>query len=106
MLHVNAVIGVGCDGRIGVLLPGEGLRPADDNLDAVVLNGAGEGLRQSSLGDECLHGFFDLRTEGFEVRFGFITSYLCSKKLVDNFILGCHSDSALFPLVPCEGVKN
>ena len=88
LLHVNSVVGVGGDGRVGVLLPGVGLRPADDDLDAVVLDGAGEGLAQAAFGDEGFDSFLYLRTERFERCFGFVTCYLRSEKLVDYFVIG------------------
>ena len=47
LLHVDRVIRVRGDRRVGVLLPGVGFRPADDDLEAVVLDGAGEGLTQT-----------------------------------------------------------
>ena len=91
LLHVNSVVGVGGDGGVGVLLPGVGLRPADDDLDAVVLDGAGEGLAQAAFGDEGSDGFLYLRTERFERCFGFVTCYLCSEKLVNDFKIGIHN---------------
>ena len=66
LLNVDGMVGVGGHGRVGVLLPGVGLGAADDDLDAVVLDGAGEGLAQAALGDEGLYGFLYLRTECFE----------------------------------------
>ena len=100
LLHVNSVVGVGGDGGVGVLLPREGLRSADDDLDAVVLDGAGEVGRQPLLFDELPDSGFHLRTETLQRRFGFVTCYLRSEKLVDNFIIllcalrlivGCHN---------------
>ena len=87
LLHVNGMVGVGGHGRVGVLLPGVGLRPADDDLDAVVFDGAGEGLAQAAFGDEGSDGFLYLRTEHFERCFGFVACYLCSEKLVDDFVV-------------------
>ena len=87
LLHVDGMVGVGGDGRVGVLLPRERLGSADDDLDAVVLDCAGEGTRQAFFGDECLHGFLHLRTEGFEGRLGFVTCYLRSEKLVNNIVV-------------------
>ena len=95
LLDVDRVVGVRGDGRVGVLLPGVGLRPADDDLEAVVLDGAGEGLTQTTLGDEGLDGFLYLRTEDLEGFFGLVAGYLCCKKLIDNFVV-CHNSSALF----------
>ena len=90
LLHVDRVIRVGGHGGVGVLLPGVGFRPADDDLEAVVLDGAGEGLTQTTFGNEGLYGFLYLRTERFKGFFGLIACYLCCKKLIDNFvILGC-----------------
>ena len=40
LLHVNSVVGVGCDGRVGVLLPCKRFGSADDDFDAVVLDSA------------------------------------------------------------------
>ena len=100
LLEVDGMVGVGGYLGTGVLLPREGLGPADDDIDAVVLDGAGEVGGLALLLDECLHGGFHLRTEGFEGCFGFVTCYLCSEKLVDNFvvhlcalrlIVGCHN---------------
>lgn len=87
LLHVNSVVGVGGHCRVGVLLPGVGLRPADDDLDAVVLDGAGEGLAQATFGDEGLDGILYLRTERFEGFFGLVACYLCCKKLINNFVV-------------------
>ena len=87
LLQVDRVVRVGSDGRVGVLLPRERLGSADDDLKTVVVDGAGEGARQSAFGDEGLHGLFHLRTEGLERRLGFITCYLRSEKLVDYFII-------------------
>ena len=87
---VDGVVGVGGHSRVGVLLPGVGLRPADNDLDAVVLDGAGEGLAQTTFGDEGLDGILYLRTERFEGFFGLVAGYLCCKKLINNFVvLGC-----------------
>ena len=88
LLNVNGMVGVRGDGRVGVLLPGVGLRPADDDLDAVVFDGAGEGLAQAALGDEGLDGFLYLRTERFKGFFGLVECYLRSEKLVDIFVVG------------------
>ena len=88
LLNVDGMVGVRGDGRVGVLLPGVGLRPADDDLDAVVLDGAGEGLAQAAFGDEGLYGFLYLRTERFKGFFGLVTCYLRSEKLVDYFVIG------------------
>ena len=66
LLNVDGMVRVGGDRRVGVLLPGVGLRPADDDLDAVVLDGAGEGLAQAAFGDEGSDGFLHLRTERFK----------------------------------------
>ena len=87
LLEVDGMVGVRGDSRGGVLLPGVGLRPADDDLDTVVLDGAGEGLTQAALGDEGLYGFLYLRTECFEGFFGLVACYLCCEKLVDNFVV-------------------
>ena len=87
LLNVDGMVGVRGHGGVGVLLPSVGLRPADDDLDTVVLDGAGEGLAQAAFGDEGLYGFLHLRTECFECRFGFVTCYLRSEKLVDNFVV-------------------
>ena len=106
LLQVDRVVRVGSDGRVGVLLPRERLGSADDDLKTVVVDGAGEGARQSAFGDEGLHGLFHLRTEGLERRLGFVTCYLRSEKLVDYIIISCHNSSALFMLVPCEWVKS
>ena len=65
-----------------VLLPGDDLGTAHYDLDAVVLDGAGEGLTQTTFGDEGLYGFLHLRTERFEGFFGLVAGYLCCKKLV------------------------
>ena len=91
LLHVNSVIGVGGDGRVGVLLPRERFGAADDDLETVVLNRAGEIGRLALLFDERLHGGFHLRTECFEGCLGFVTCYLRSEKLVDYFIIGWHN---------------
>ena len=106
LLHVNSVVGVGGHGRVGVLLPREGLRTADDDFETVVLDGAGEVGRLALLFDERLHGGFHLRTQGFEGCLGFSTCYLRSEKLVNYFIIVLHNSSALFMLVPCEWVKS
>ena len=87
LLNVDGMVGVRGHGGVGVLLPSVGLRPADDDLDAVVLDGAGEGLAQAAFGDEGSDGFLYLRTERFERCFGFITCYLRSEKLVNNFVV-------------------
>ena len=87
LLHVNSVVGVGRDGRGGVLLPRERFGPADDDLETVVLNSAGEVGRQPLLFDTRLHGSFHLRTERFERRLGFVTCYLRSEKPVDYIII-------------------
>ena len=87
LLHLDSVIGVRGHSRVGVLLPGVGLRPADDDLEAVVLDSAGEGLAQTTFGDEGLDGFLYLRTERFEGFFGLVACYLCCKKLINNFII-------------------
>ena len=63
LLDVYRVVRVGGHSRVGVFLPCVGLRPADNDLDAVVLDGAGEGLAQATFSDEGLDGFFHLRTE-------------------------------------------
>ena len=88
LLDVDGMVRVGGHGGVGVLLPGVGLRPADDDLDAVVLDGAGEGLAQAAFGDEGFDSFLYLRTERFERCFGFVTCYLRSEKLVDYFVIG------------------
>ena len=116
LLHVNSVVGVGGDGRVGVLLPGVGLRPADDDLEAVVFDGAGEGLAQAAFGDEGFDSFLYLRTERFERCFGFVTCYLRSEKLVNDFKICFHNSSAfvsnafsvssVLDLAPCEWVKK
>ena len=106
LLHVDRVVGVGGDGRVGVFLPCERLGSCDDNLETVVLNRAGEIRRLALLFDERLHSGFHLRTERFQRCLGFITCYLRSEKLVDYFKIGCHNGSALFQLVPCEWVKK
>ena len=116
LLDVDGMVRVGGHGRVGVLLPGVGLRPADDDLDAVVLDGAGEGLAQAALGDEGSDGFLYLRTECFERCFGFVACYLCCEKLVDNFKICFHNSSAfvsnafsvssVLDLAPCEWVKK
>ena len=116
LLHVNGMVGVRGHSGVGVLLPGVGLRPADDDLDAVVLDGAGEGLAQAAIGDEGSDGFLHLRTERFERCFGFVTCYLCSEKLVDDFKICFHNSSAfvsnafsvssVLDLAPCEWVKK
>ena len=115
LLNVDGMVGVRGHGRVGVLLPGVGLRPADDDLEAVIFDGAGEGLAQAAFGDEGLDGFLYLRTECFERCFGFVTCYLRSEKLVDNFVV-CHNSSAfvsnafsvssVLDLAPCEWVKK
>ena len=115
LLNVDGMVGVRGHGRVGILLPGVGLRSADDDLDAVVFDGAGEGLAQAALGDEGSDGFLYLRTERFEGFFGFVTCYLRSEKLVDNFVV-CHNSSAfvsnafsvssVLDLAPCEWVKK
>ena len=87
LLHVDGMVRVGGDGRVGVLLPRERLGPADDDLDAVVLDRAGEGLTHATLGDECLYGGFHLRTQTLQGRFGFVTCYLCSEKLVNYIVV-------------------
>ena len=87
LLHVNSVVGVGGDGRVGVLLPRERFRPADDDLETVVLDSAGEGPWQSAFSDQRLYCFLYLRTERFEGFFGLIACYLRSEKLVDNFVV-------------------
>ena len=87
LLNVDGMVGVGGDGGVGVLLPGVGLRPADDDLDAVVFDGAGEGLAQAAFGDEGFDGFLYLRTECFKGLFGLVACYLRSEKLVDNFVV-------------------
>ena len=87
LLNVDGMVRVRGHGGVGVLLPGVGLRPADDDLDAVVLDGAGEGLAQAAFGDEGSDGFLHLRTECFERCFGFVACYLCCEKLVDNFVV-------------------
>ena len=87
LLEVDGMVGVRGDSRGGVLLPGVGLRPADDDLDTVVLDGAGEGLTQTTLGDEGLDGILYLRTERFEGLFGLVAGYLCCKKLINNFVV-------------------
>ena len=87
LLNVDGMVRVRGHGGVGVLLPGVGLRPADDDLDAVVFDGAGEGLAQAAFGDEGLDGFLYLRTECFERCFGFVTCYLRSEKLVNDFVV-------------------
>ena len=87
LLNVDGMVGVRGHGRVGVLLPGVGLRSADDDLDAVVLDGAGEGLAQAAFGDEGSDGFLYLRTERFKGFFGLVACYLRSKKLVDDFVV-------------------
>ena len=106
LLHVNSVVRVGGDRRVGVLLPCERLGSCDDDPETVVLNRAGEIGRLALLFDERLHSGFHLRTERFQRCFGFITCYLRSEKLVNHFKIGCHNGSALFQLVPCEWVKR
>ena len=87
LLHVDRVVRVGGDGRVGVLLPCEGLGPADDDFEAVVLDRAGEVGRLALLFDERLHSGFHLRTERFQRLFGFVTCYLRSEKLVNNVVV-------------------
>ena len=87
LLHVDGMVGVGGHGRVGVLLPSVGLRPADDDLDTVVLDGAGEGLAQAAFGDEGSDGFLYLRTERFKGFFGLVACYLRCEKLVDDFVV-------------------
>ena len=87
LLNVDGMVVVRGHGRVGVLLPGVGLRPADDDLDAVVFDGAGEGLAQAAFGDEGSDGFLHLRTERFKGFFGLVACYLCSEKLVDDFVV-------------------
>ena len=91
LLHVDRMVGVGGDSGVGVLLPRERLGPADDDLDTVVLDGAGEVGRLALLLDERLHSGFHLRTETLQRCFGFVTCYLRSEKLIDYFIIGCHN---------------
>ncbi len=115
LLDVDGVVRVGGHNRVGVLLPGVGLGSADDDLDAVVLDGAGEGLAQTTLGDEGLDGFLYLRTEALQGFFGLVAGYLCCKKLINNFIV-CHNSSAfvsnafsvssVLDLAPYEWVKK
>ena len=85
LLQVDGVVGVIRHFLVVVLFPGERLRPLDANLDAVVLDDAGEIARQSTLGDELFDGLFHLRTQGFERFFGLVTCHLRSEKLVDYF---------------------
>ena len=115
LLDVDGMVRVGSHSRVGVLLPGVGLRPADDDLDAVVLDGAGEGLTQATFGDEGLDGFLYLRTERFEGFFGLVAGYLCCKKLINNFIIfhnssafvsNAFSVSGVLDLAPYEWVKK
>ena len=116
LLNVDGMVGVRGDGRVGVLLPGVGLRPADDDLDAVVLDGAGEGLAQAAFGDEGSDGFLYLRTERFKGFFGLVACYLRSEKLVNYFKICFHNSSAfvsnafsvssVLDLAPCEWVKK
>ena len=116
LLNVDGMVGVGGHGRVGVLLPGVGLRPADDDLEAVIFDGAGEGLAQAALGDEGSDGFLHLRTERFKGFFGLVTCYLRSEKLVDDFKICFHNSSAfvsnafsvssVLDLAPCEWVKK
>ena len=58
LLHVNSVVGVGGHGRVGVLLPCVGLRPADDDLKTVVVDSAGEVGRQPLFFDELPDSIF------------------------------------------------
>lgn len=115
LLEVDGMVRVRGDGRVGVLLPGVGLGSADDDLEAVVLDGAGEGLTQTTLGDEGLYSFLYLRTERFEGFFGLVAGYLCCKKLIDNFIIfhktsafvsNAFSVSSVLDLAPYEWVKK
>ena len=73
-----------------VLLPGDDLGAAHNDLDAVVLDGAGEGLTETPFGDECFDGFLYLRTQGFERFFVLVGSDLCCEKLVNNFKICLH----------------
>ena len=87
LLDVDRVVRIRGHCPVGVLLPGLGFRLADGDLDTVVLDGAGEGLTQTTLGDEGLDGILYLRTERFEGLFGLVAGYLCCKKLINNFVV-------------------
>ena len=88
LLHVDGMVRVGGHCGVGVLLPRERFGSADDDLETVVLNRAGEIGRLALLFDECLHGGFHLRTECFEGCLGFVvTCYLRREKPVDYFII-------------------
>ena len=102
LLHVNSVVGVGCDGRVGVLLPCKRFGSADDDFDAVILDSTGESAWQSSFSDKCLDGFFYLWTECVDSCFGFVTCYLRSEKLVNYFKICCHDCESFVLGLVCE----
>ena len=87
LLDVDRVVRIRGHSRVGVLLPGVGFRPADDDLDTVVLDGAGEGLTQTTLGDEGLDGILYLRTERFEGLFAGLSFNIMCKSFVLGFDL-------------------
>ena len=97
LLEVDRVVGIGGDCRVGVLLPCVGLRPADDDLDAVVLDSAGKGLTETAVLDEALYGFLYLRAEALEGCLVLVSSDLCCEKLVDDVVvLGCAKRELVF----------
>ncbi len=88
LLEVDGVVGVGGDGRVGVLLPGEGLRPADDDLDTVVLDRAGEVLTQAFLGDDSFYCLLHVLAQAVHGGITLVGSDLCCEKLVDDRVVG------------------
>ena len=89
LLHIDGVIGVGRDGRIGVLLPCLGSRTLHADFEPVVLQQTLEVLRQPLLGDKRFDCRFDIRTEGLEGCFTFVGAHLSCEKLVNDRIIVC-----------------
>ena len=70
-----------------VLLPCVRRRPLHADLNAVVLQHAGEGARQPTLGDKGTHGLFYLRTLGFNRFFTLVSTHLFVEHLVNDLII-------------------
>ena len=70
--------------NLGVLLPGVRSRAANDDLEAVVLERAGEVRGLALLTNQFLHGLLYLRTKGFKGCFTLVCAHLSTEKLVDD----------------------
>lgn len=94
LLEIDGVVRVGGDGRVGVFLPCVGLGPADDDLETMVLDSAGERFGETLLGDERFHRFFHVLAQAVHCCITLISAQLRCEKLVNDRIILCFHKTA------------